>query len=240
MNDRDVIKAFVAYLKTKGYPCLKVEQWPEDENRDSQEIDAIAGPFAIEHTSIDTLPNQRRDSDWFMKVVGGLEKGLSGSIPFRLNITLDYQAVKKGQNWTVIQNALRTWLITEAPQLDDGTHTLDHIPGVPFRLHIVKASSRRPGLLFARFDPGDNTLPDRTRQLVVRKATKLRRYQSMDKTTVLLLESEDIALMNEAKMLAAVRTAFADGPLPGVDQLWYADTSLPNEILFEDFTLALK
>jgi hypothetical protein len=57
---------------------------------------------------------------------------------------------------------------------------------------------------------------------------------------VLLVESEDIALMNEAKMLAAVRTAFADGPPSGVHQLWYVDTSIPIEILFKDFTLALK
>jgi hypothetical protein len=56
MKDRDVISAFVAYLQTNGHPNLKVERWPEDENRDSQEIDAIAGAFAIEHTSIDTLP----------------------------------------------------------------------------------------------------------------------------------------------------------------------------------------
>ncbi|HIJ75991.1 MAG TPA: hypothetical protein HPP81_04670 [Deltaproteobacteria bacterium] len=175
-----------------------------------------------------------------MQVVGGLEKALSDAVPFYLSITLEYQAVKKGQNWSAIQNALKTWLITDVSRLGDENHTLDHIPGVPFRLHITKASSRRPGLFFARYDPGDNTLPDRTRQLLVRKAEKLLRYQSAGKTTVLLVESEDIALMNEAKMLAAVRTAFADGPPSGVHQLWYVDTSIPIEILFKDFTLALK
>jgi hypothetical protein len=63
MNDRDVIRAFVAYLQENGHPNLEVERWPEDENRVSKEIDAIAGVLSIEHTSIDTLPNQRRDSD---------------------------------------------------------------------------------------------------------------------------------------------------------------------------------
>lgn len=38
-----------------------------EKSRKTSDIDAIAGYFAIEHTSIDTLPNQRRDSDWFRK-----------------------------------------------------------------------------------------------------------------------------------------------------------------------------
>ncbi|MCU0574863.1 MAG: hypothetical protein MUC41_18015 [Syntrophobacteraceae bacterium] len=240
MKDRDVITTFVAYLQTKGHPDLRVEEWPEDVNRDSLEIDAIAGPFAIEHTSIDTLPNQRRDSDWFTQVVGGLEKELSGSITFRLNVTLEYEAVKKGQNWSAIQNALKAWLTMDAPQLEDGKHILDHIPGVPFHLRIVKSSARPAGLFFSRYDRGDDTLSDRTRELLVRKAEKLQRYQSSGKTTLLLVESDDIALMNESKMFEAVRIAFDGGLPPGVDQLWYADTSIPSEILFTDFTPAVK
>jgi hypothetical protein len=240
MKDREVINAFVAHLQTNGHANLEVEEWPEDVNRDSQEIDAIAGVFAIEHTSIDTLPNHRRDSDWFMQVVGGLEQELSGSIPFRLNITLEYEAVKIGQNWSAIRNALRSWLIKNASELEDGSHILDHIPGVPFRLHIRKASGRRPGLFFGRFDPVDDTLPARTSQLLTRKAKKLFRYQSSGKTTVLLIESDDIALMNEAKMLEVVRVGFDGGLPPGVDQLWYADTSIPSEILFRDLTLAVR
>ena len=55
-------------------------------------------------------------------------------------------------------------------------------------------------------------------------------------TTLLLVESEDIALMNESKMLAAVRKAFPDGLPIGVEHLWYVDTSIPREILFKDFT----
>jgi len=45
MNDRDVIQAFIEHLRTNGYPALKVDCWPEDKNKN--DIDAIAGPFAI-------------------------------------------------------------------------------------------------------------------------------------------------------------------------------------------------
>lgn len=73
MNDHEVVEAFVAHLAANGYTGLTVDRWPERENRNSPDIDTIAGPFAIEHTSIDTLPNQRGKSHWFMKAAGGLE-----------------------------------------------------------------------------------------------------------------------------------------------------------------------
>ena len=74
LQDYDVIDAFIEYLRKHGYPELTVTSYPDKENRSSPDIDAIAGPFAIEHTSIDTLPNQRRNNDWFKKVLGNLEQ----------------------------------------------------------------------------------------------------------------------------------------------------------------------
>jgi hypothetical protein len=61
------------YLGRNANPGLKVNARPDEVNRLSSDIDAIAGPFAIEHSSIDTVLNQRRDSAWFLKVVKVLE-----------------------------------------------------------------------------------------------------------------------------------------------------------------------
>jgi hypothetical protein len=99
MKDRDVINAFIAYLKEHGYPGLKVERWPDGENRNSSDIDAIACDFAIEHTSIDTILNQRRDSDWYLRAIHLLERELPFRLDFRLQIALEYDAVTKGQDW---------------------------------------------------------------------------------------------------------------------------------------------
>jgi len=66
---------------------------------------------------------------------------------------------------------------------------------------------------------------------------KLAGYQSTGKITVLLVESSDIALMSEGMMLDAIRQACPGGLPTGVDQLWYADTSIPDEIEFRDFTM---
>ena len=236
MNDQDVINAFVAYLRKVGFTGLKVDQWPDKENRKTSDIDAIAGRFAIEHTSIDTFPNQRRDSDWFIKAVGGIEKELFALPPFRLNITIEYDAVIKGQDWAAICRNLKDWIINESPRLDDGENVLENVHGVPFRLHVRKASDRRPGIFFARFEPKEGTLPARIRKQFDRKEKKLKNYHGSDKTTILLIENEDIALMNEGKMLDSIQKAYPSGLPHGVDKIWYADTSIPNDIEFMDFS----
>ena len=79
MKDREVVDAFVSHLRNHGHPGIRVERRPDEENRESPDIDAIAGPFAIEHTSIDSVRNQRRDADWFMRAAGGLQARPSGN-----------------------------------------------------------------------------------------------------------------------------------------------------------------
>jgi hypothetical protein len=45
--------------------------------------------------------------------------------------------------------------------------------------------------------------------------------------------------MNEQKMLDAIRQAYPDGLPSGVDRVWYADTAIPDDIHFNDFTASL-
>ena len=241
MKDNDVIEAFVAYLERNGHPGLKVNERPDTKNRISPDIDAIAGPFAIEHTRIDTLPNQSRNNDWFMQVIDGLEAALSWQLPFYLRITLEYNAITTGQDWTATRGALRSWILEESPSLDDGHHIRNNIPGIPFTIHVEKKAIDSQGRLsFIRFDQSDNTLPFRIKELFDRKAKKLAKYQGCGKTTILLIESYDIALMNESKMVTVIRDAYPNGLPSGVDTFWYApNTSIVAPIKFKDITADL-
>ena len=107
MKDSDVIDEFVAHLRKNSHPNLKVDQRPDNANRNSPDIDAIAGPFAIEHTSIDALPDQRLNNNRFMQVIGNLEQEFSGQLPFHLYITLKYDAITTNQDWKAIHQALK-------------------------------------------------------------------------------------------------------------------------------------
>ena len=239
MKDYDVIDAFIEYLQEHGHPGLRIDRCPDEENRTSSDIDAIAGPFAIEHTSIDTLPNQRRNNEWFMKVIEGIEEEFSSQLSFRLSISFYDGSIAKGQDWKKICQGFKNWINQEKdnPRLEDGPHWINNIPDIPFRFHVIKEHDPSQGVRFSRFPPEDTDLPNRVRKLFDRKAKKLGKYQNFGKTTVLLVESNDIALMDiqGRKILNAIQEAYLFSLPTGVDKIWYADTAeLP--IRFKDFT----
>ncbi len=240
INGKHAVDFFVSHLSQNLYPNLKIDQRPEDTNRNSREIDAIAGPFAIEHTSIDTILNQRRDAVWFSKALGNLEAEISNKIAYRLNITIPYEGIQVGQNWDEIRNSLKTWIINISPTIVDGMHIIRNADGIPFEFMVNKASGRRPGLFLARFIPKDDPFPERIYLQLTNKAQKLEPYKKKGYITILLVESGDIALMNEGIMLDSISLSFSNYLPVGVDQLWYMDTSITDEILFYNFTQYLS
>ena len=244
MDERDVISRFATHLgHQRGYAKLVVDRWPEDENRQSPEIDAIAGPFAIEHTSIDSVAHQRRADDWFLRVVGGLGQVIKDSVDCGFTITLEFGAIKTGMDWGGIREDLRRWIVNHAARLDHGNHKISLPTSVPVEnsivLHVWKG--QEPAIMgFRRFEPEEDSLPARVRKILNRKAAKLGKYQAPDSTTILLVENDDIALMNERKMLDAIQEAYPNGLPRGVDEVWFADTSIPTNPLFRDFTMDIS
>ena len=235
MDDAEVVAAFVVHLADEGHPGLTVDARPDLDNRDSFDIDAIAGPFAIEHTSIDTIENQRRDGRWFADVVTPLELIFRERFPFRLRLVFPHDGIARGQDWQALQVALYNWLDGHAGTLADGFHSVE-APGVPFTFRAGKDSHGTPAVLFSRFEPDDTSLPDRLRTQLDRKAAKLRPYQERGLATVLLVECDDIALMSPDRLLRALRRGYALQMPAGVQRLWYVDTSTGSPSGFFDFT----
>ncbi|MDE0256059.1 MAG: hypothetical protein OYG32_14805 [Rhodospirillaceae bacterium] len=243
-REQEVIVAFVDYLGTlNGDSKLSVDRWPDKENRTEPEIDAIAGDIAIEHTSIDSVANQRKLDDWYLQVVKDLDQVIRECVDGGLVITLDFFAIGKGMDWNRIRADFRSWIVDCAPSLGNGFHEEIILPtSKPTEFPIVMSVWKKtaPSTVgFARFDPKDDTLPLRIRNLLDRKAKKLRKYQESSSKTIILLENDDIALMNEAKMLDALREAYPDGLPLGVNEIWFADTSISDNPQFYDFTAKL-
>lgn len=232
-RERPIIQSFVEYLAGHGYPGIQVQDWPEDRNKN--DIDAIANGLAIEHTSIDTLPNQRQKSAWFLKVVADLEAEFRNQPGFRLHITFPYDAIKRKQEWSKIKSELKNWILQTAPKLSDGHHRIQLAP-LSCILNVNKSSSRKPGLFFARSVLEDDSLSERIGESIRRKSKKLVRYKEKGFKALLLLESDDIALMNTHKMARAIKAGCPDGKPDWIDEIWFADTSIDTEMEFHNFT----
>lgn len=229
MKDIDTIDAFIAYLKKHGYPYLEICERPDQNERQEPAIDAIATPFAIEHTSIDFLPKERERSGWFEKIVNELEQELSRQIAFRLDICIPYEGINKGQRWKEISSALKRWIINESPQLEDGMRNISNIPSIPFPLWVRKESDRPSGVFFSRTIPEDRAFHERIKEQLDRKIGKLKKYEAAY-ITLLLIENSSFELMNLPMLRNAIQNIYPERIL--VSQVWFADTSIPNNIEF--------
>jgi hypothetical protein len=223
--ERAVIEYFICSELSTDEEPLRVTSWPDRDNRASKDIDAIARHYAIEHTSVDSFEGQRLDSGRFHEVFGRIEATVS--LPFRLSVTARVGDVKPGMDWPLIRQLITRWIESAAGDLSEGSHDIQ-IEGVPFGLTAHRSSgSAEPGLFVSRADPGPVGFVAGLKAQVTRKAEKLARYQRDGWTTVLLLESTDIALMNAGKLDDGVGEAFREGLPTSVNQVWYADWSCP-------------
>jgi hypothetical protein len=106
------------------------------------------------------------------------------------------------------------------------------MPGTSLKCIGVKEASRPPAVILSRPIQEDTTLSHCVGQQITRKMKKLRRYKSDGFTTVLILETCDQSLMNQHKMLKAVREGPAGAMPEGLDQLWFTEAA---ERFFFDF-----
>jgi len=81
-KEERVIQAFAAHLAKNGHRGLKVDRWPDRDKTTpaNERIDAVAGDFAIEHTSVDALNDKRARDPQCMQALGELETVLVLSI----------------------------------------------------------------------------------------------------------------------------------------------------------------
>lgn len=223
-RQNECIDQFVAVLRTNGYPDLRVEDYPDERN--SGDIDAIAGSFAIEHTSVDGIPDQRGHDARFSKLIEGLRDELK-HFDFQANVTFSYNDLLEltTQSIPSTRTALIDWLREVLPQLPDGQHHFSRTPSLPFTILIRKWGARRPGILFVRDTIEDRTATDELRFHLTRKAKKLKLYKERPEgyTTVLLVDLNGSTLMSLYELTELLYASFEDASIDGVDEVWCVD-----------------
>lgn len=233
VNDRAVVIAFVSFLG------LDIDGFPEDDKDEPFKIDALAGPYAVEHTSIDIAQDQRGHEAQFQRLIGPLEEEFCGLLSNRLSIRMPYASFAIGFPGNEMTDALRRWLRSEAPALPLGTHDVS-ISGLPYESKVWVKASRAGGVFFSRHAPDDSDVGIRLATVISRKMKKLAPWRTRGYQTLLLIESSDIALMNDDKMAGALDDALRHVAPVALDELWYADTSLPTEYRFLRYSLQLS
>jgi hypothetical protein len=207
------IKEVLEFLSKTIGANYTITEYPDKIKRDSPACDmlAIVGSkkVAIEHTSLDSIPLQRKDDDLFMKVLGPLESELKGKLPtpghYKIVMRMNEIYTGRGISWNDIRKHICQWCLQVATSLKIGSpftaprHFIREKPeGVPFEVTLYRWPRRDGQFKIARFAPSD--LEDKRREIIYKaidlRGTKVSEYRKNGFRTILIFESKDIALAN--------------------------------------------
>jgi len=200
----------------------QILKYPDEDERNLSACDVLgivgSKTVAVEHTSIDSIPFQRRDNSRFMKLLGPVEKELSDKLPTpgHYQLITDMDVMPTGINWNEVRARITEWCLKVAPRLEIGSpstapkHFVKEKPqGVPFELALYRWPGRDGQCRIARFSPED--LEEKRTEVILQslrtRGAKVAGYRNDTLRTILILESNDIALGNASDIGKAFVTA---------------------------------
>ena len=182
--------------------------------------------FVVEHTRVESFENQISDGKRFSDLLGSLERSLVASLPLgTYEVIIPSLAARSvpGKQAEAVCAALKAWVIETARALKLGpdgdfaeTDRVDERPwsitaqppGVPSEVTLQRRPPDDRVVVFVmRFMPPEieESRRSRIRTALARKCPKLAEAkQQHDPLSVLLLESDDIALANRHVISEAV------------------------------------
>ncbi len=224
-HERKMCDAVMRFYAARTHSDIQMHSRPEAVQRNSPSVEYLYssqfGFIAVEHTRIESFPQQIRDSKTLLKILAPLEEELRGKLPtpgkYTLAIESDVAHRVRG-DYSAIRRAIGIWATRNAAKLAIGTprsapkHMLREQPaGVPFTctLYRWQSSKRYEGRIrIARYLPAGIETQRRQRiaMALTNKLPKLaaaKQQNGHNTSSVLILESNDIALANTTDIGAA-------------------------------------
>ncbi len=205
----DVIAKFLA--QRRGESVVKVEA-VDAVVRDRPAVEYIyhtpSTRFAVEHTRIESFPNQIGEGKRFAQLLEPLEAELSGKLPGVFFLTIDIGAATvPAPQQDAVRNALAKWILDNAASLDPEERTGPNgncaitatPPGVPFQVTLSRDCDYDSRLFAFQRLVGDRQQLRRASiaRSLANKCPKLQVASGDGCVSVLILESDDISLANQ-------------------------------------------
>lgn len=210
-NERHICDAVMKLIAHRRNECI-IEAEPVDTVvRDRPAVELVfatpTNKFAIEHTRIESFPYQIAKGKLFAQFLGPLETELAGKLPGIFFLFVNVEAAKTpGTEHANIRKHLANWILATAGRLEPEEQTgpggkcdISEKPtGVPFEVTLHRDTGYDSRLFIIQNLSGDrkDLLHDRIRTALVRKCPKLLQACKEGRVSILVLETNDIALAN--------------------------------------------
>jgi hypothetical protein len=219
--------------------AVRLVSIPEDAERRAPAVDAIfadrVGEFAAEHARLDSYAGQSDTGAMIDGRLGPLEQALAGQLgaPAHYQLIVLGGRLGGGPRGTAALEALKGWIRVTAPRLSEGETASSPAERGGLRV-VLRRWPARPGgaaggtLVVVRARPADleRLRAEQVLRTLQAKAPKLEAARTGHRTTVLALESAEVALANRELVQAAVDEAVGryDGAVPDVIVLVETDS----------------
>lgn len=208
-NEQKICKAVMNLVAHRRGETIASEQPVDAVVRDKPAVEWFfetrSAKFAVEHTRIESFSNQIEEGKLFAKLLGPLEAELKGKVPGAFFLIVDVGAAKApSAQHDEIRRGLADWIRAKGAGLDaeeqsgpDGNCDLtDTPPGVPFQVTLHRDADYDSRLFIMQSLSGDreSLQRDRIRTALARKCPKLLEASNNGRDSILILESDDVAL----------------------------------------------
>jgi hypothetical protein len=167
-----------------------------------------------------------------VRIFAPLEAELKGAFPYWVELSIPTFAIQPGTNWEAVRNSISLWLRQNISAVSQG-HSKHEVPDVPFPITIDKSLDMPKNFLVARIAPSGE---DDKKQLVNKfcaalsdKNEQLQKYRDSGAETILLVESDDVALVSLQTLYRAFLLAWEKVSPPNICQFWTAHSYVPED-----------
>ena len=210
--------------------------------------------YAVEHTRVEAFEGQIQDGANFMKLLGAVETALTGVLPGRFRLAIPVGAAsRRPLDMRGAQAEIVQWILDTSRTMADEQVEVLRSRCLDCDVHLKKVHSHESRLIVLRAwdsTDGDKRRAERIRRALEAKIPKLLSdAQKSGSESLLVLESDDIALSNVFEVAAAFKAAcegltslpdlvFLTETDAGVPHVWVlkdGDVMLPHEAHYEDY-----
>ncbi len=255
------------YLSRRIGERLVITERPEEDDRSDAAVEEVwrspSYGYVVEHTRVEAFEAQIQDDMAFQRLVEPLQRQFAGVLPGRFAAALPWGvASRSGVGFDVARAEIARLIAERVADMRDGETTVLRSDRLPYEVRLHKRHSNDSRIFFSRWieegktgftanDPQfmDDARVQRIGRALDQKFPKLHKAaQAYGLPSVLVLESNDMALSNSIEVAQAFKRAISgrtqvpdlvflvetDGlPLYG----WLmkdGGTLLPRENYFED------
>ena len=226
-----VIEVVRIHLEQRNGEGITRTKSPDREVRTAKACDAILEGgrvrYAVEHTSLDSYLRQRLDTARFREVLASLERRLKGRLPDHVDVDIPVHAVPAGVDWQELSRQIEGWILANLTALPYDRRVEVQVSKIPFALGVRRERAAGPGSLFGiRVAPAD-LREQRVQVLIERieaKSSVLSQYKQQGFRTVLIIESDDVALTDRGDICEDFQEAVKTQHPTDIDDAFLVET----------------